>query len=102
MCSLPALSGHNTKQKQEEGALGTLDTLYHIHVEQWQVITKFGHEPATDKRCLNICNSWEACQSIFSTEALGVKSGIAEGTEEVVFIKVAMETGSLGLIQKLG
>lgn len=66
--------------------------------EQWQVVTKFGHQPATDKRCMNICNSWETCQSIFSTEALWVKSGIAEGTEEVAFIKVAMETGLLGLI----
>lgn len=68
----------------------------------WQVITKFGHEPATDKRCVNIRNSWEACQSIFSTEALWVKPGVAEGTEEVAFIKVTMETGWLGLIQKLG
>lgn len=66
------------------------------------MITRFGHELAADKRCMNICNFWETCQGVFSTETLWVKSGIAEGMEEAAFIKVAMGTGSLGLIQKLG
>lgn len=76
--------------------------LYQIPIEQWQMLTRFRHEPETDKRCMNICNIWETCQSVCSTEALWAKSGIAEGMEEAAFIKVAMETGSLGLIWKLG
>lgn len=41
-------------------------------------------------------------QIVSSTEAPWAKPGIAEGMEEAAFIKVAMETGSLGLIRKLG
>jgi hypothetical protein len=41
-------------------------------------------------------------QGVSSTEASLAKPGVPKEVEEATFIKVAMETGSLGLIRKLG